>query len=195
MVEQHFNLTLDTFGPYTIDYTRNGRHLLLGGRKGHVATFDWRTGTLHAEIQLRETVRDVQWLHDESMFAVAQKKYVYVYDRSGMEVHCLRDHLEVNRLDFLPYHHLLVSVVCDDRGCVIVRNVDITRAHSNMRITHTDTHRDLRATSITRTRPRAKPLPHCARDSARATYSHRTQAMPSCIWAMPTARSHSGARI
>jgi U3 small nucleolar RNA-associated protein 7 len=103
---------LDTFGPYCIDYTPNGRHLLLGGKKGHVAAFDWRTGTLHGEIHLRETVRDVRWLHNESLYAVAQKKYVYIYDRSGMEVHCLKEHIEVNRLEFLPYHHLLVSVVC-----------------------------------------------------------------------------------
>lgn len=35
------------------------RHLAIVGRKGHVATFDWQTGTMHAELQLRETCRDV----------------------------------------------------------------------------------------------------------------------------------------
>merc|ERR1711964_161490 len=29
-------------GPYTADYARNGRSLLLAGRKGHVATCEWR---------------------------------------------------------------------------------------------------------------------------------------------------------
>ncbi len=52
-----------------------------------------------------------RFLHDDSMFAVAQKKYVYVYDRTGTELHCMRKHVDVARLDFLPYHFMLVSVV------------------------------------------------------------------------------------
>lgn len=48
------------FGPYVADYSCDGRDLLLGGRKGHVATFDWREGKLGCELQLQETVRDVQ---------------------------------------------------------------------------------------------------------------------------------------
>lgn len=64
-------------GPYRSRYTRNGRcaapvwsyanetdkecirHLAIVGRKGHVATFDWQTGTMHAELQLQETCRDI----------------------------------------------------------------------------------------------------------------------------------------
>ena len=49
----------EAMGPYRCRYTRNGRHLIVAGRNGHVASFDWRVGTLHAEIQLRETCRDV----------------------------------------------------------------------------------------------------------------------------------------
>ena len=40
--------------------------------------------------QVRETVRDVVMLHNESFFAAAQKKYAYIYDKHGLEVHCLR---------------------------------------------------------------------------------------------------------
>lgn len=35
-------------------------------------------------------MRDVQFLHNEQFFAAAQKKYVYIYDKRGLEVHCLR---------------------------------------------------------------------------------------------------------
>ena len=37
--------------------------------------------------QVRETVRDVCVLHNEQFFAAAQKKYAFIYDRSGIEVH------------------------------------------------------------------------------------------------------------
>lgn len=35
-----FDLNLPDLGPYAIDYTRNGRFLLLGGRRGHLALLD-----------------------------------------------------------------------------------------------------------------------------------------------------------
>ena len=116
-----YNMTLDRLGPYRISYTADGRRLLLGGRKGHVAVVDWdgshvgtagkpgpaqheqrHTARLHAprhpsprpimsptplalrltafllspgkprvlhEVQVKETVRDVCWLRDQSMCA------------------------------------------------------------------------------------------------------------------------------
>ena len=106
-----FELRLNDFGPYRADYTRNGRDLLLAGRKGHVATMDWRSGRLGCELNLGETVRDARWLHNNQFFAVAQKKYVYIYDQAGTEIHCLSKHLEPLFLEFLPYHFLLASAV------------------------------------------------------------------------------------
>ena len=41
------------------------RHLAIVGLKGHVATFDWQTGTLHSELQLRETCRDITFVHQK----------------------------------------------------------------------------------------------------------------------------------
>ncbi|KAI0900502.1 BING4CT-domain-containing protein [Annulohypoxylon nitens] len=108
--KKRFELKLDQLGPYVFEYSRTGRELLLGGRRGHVATMDWREGKLGCELQLGETVRDVQWLHNNQFFAVAQKKHVYIYDRQGVEVHCLRKHQEVTHMEFLPYHFLLATL-------------------------------------------------------------------------------------
>ncbi|EOD52482.1 putative small nucleolar ribonucleoprotein complex subunit protein [Neofusicoccum parvum UCRNP2] len=105
-----FELKLTDLGPYVTDYTRNGRELLLAGRKGHVATMDWRDGKLGCELQLGETVRDAKWLHNNQAFAVAQKKYVYIYDHQGIEIHKLQKHIDVTHLEFLPYHFLLASI-------------------------------------------------------------------------------------
>lgn len=76
-----------------------------------MGTFDWQSGRLHTELHLKETVRSIRWLHDESFFAVAQKKYVYIYDKDGLEIHQLRNHVEVNKMEFLPYHFLLATIV------------------------------------------------------------------------------------
>ncbi|KAJ9640726.1 uncharacterized protein PV06_07026 [Exophiala oligosperma] len=97
-------------GPYVADYTRNGRSLLLAGRKGHVATCEWRAGKPGCELHLNETIRDAKWLHNDQYFAVAQKKHTYIYDHAGVEIHCLKTYVETTHLEFLPYHFLLAGI-------------------------------------------------------------------------------------
>jgi U3 small nucleolar RNA-associated protein 7 len=126
--------TLDG-GPYRARYTRNGRHMAVVGQKGHVATFDWQTGTILSELRLQETCRDITYvmscphsyhglipssfLLDHSQYAVAQKKYVFIYDRDGVELHRLKSHIEPTCLEFLPFHWLLATVVRDLRFIIM----------------------------------------------------------------------------
>lgn len=97
-------------GPYVADYTQNGRNLLLAGRKGHIATCEWRAGKPGCELHLNETTRDAKWLHNNQYFAVAQKKHTYIYDHAGVEIHCLKQYVEATHLSFLPYHFLLAGI-------------------------------------------------------------------------------------
>ncbi|KAK9171678.1 BING4CT (NUC141) domain protein [Cryptosporidium meleagridis] len=112
-INKRFSLDL-SFGPYSINYSRNGNQLLMGGRKGHISMLDVSNGAPNILLELpleAEQINDVHFLHDHTLFAVAQKKYIYIYDREGIEIHCIRDHvMSPYKLDFLPYHFLLCSI-------------------------------------------------------------------------------------
>lgn len=58
-----------------LSFLRVHRNMIFGGRKGHVATMDCHTLKVGTELQLQEEIHDVRYLHNESMFAVAQKEY------------------------------------------------------------------------------------------------------------------------
>ncbi|KAK1262561.1 hypothetical protein QJS04_geneDACA018382 [Acorus gramineus] len=85
-----FDMVLPVLGPYTMQYTASGRYMVVAGRKGHLAIMDMMKMALIKEFQVRETVRDVTFLHNEHFFAAAQKKYPYIYNRDGTELHCLK---------------------------------------------------------------------------------------------------------
>ncbi|KAI5009497.1 hypothetical protein ZWY2020_011634 [Hordeum vulgare] len=105
-----FDIILPELGPYTLEYTSNGRYMIVGGRKGHIGMMDMLSMDLIKEFQVRETVRDVAFLHNEQLFAVAQKKYPYIYNRHGTEIHCLKEHGKALKLQFLDKHFLLASI-------------------------------------------------------------------------------------
>jgi len=104
-----FDLNLADFGPYKISYTRNGRYLLLGGRRGHMAALDWTSKSLMCEFNTGESVHAVRWLHTENLLAVAQKRWTHVYDSQGVEIHCVKKMNNITSLEYLPYHFLLAG--------------------------------------------------------------------------------------
>eukprot|EP01130_Rhizamoeba_saxonica_P009958 TRINITY_DN4070_c0_g1_i1.p1 TRINITY_DN4070_c0_g1~~TRINITY_DN4070_c0_g1_i1.p1 ORF type:complete len:550 (+),score=114.53 TRINITY_DN4070_c0_g1_i1:228-1877(+) len=105
-----FNLEFDNAGSYMNKYSGNGKFLLMGSERGHVAMIDWIDSKVKTELNLGETVRDVSFLHNETLFAVAQKRFTYMYDKQGIELQELKTHLFAWKLEYLPYHFLLCSV-------------------------------------------------------------------------------------
>ncbi|CAL5435034.1 unnamed protein product [Camellia sinensis] len=108
--KNQYDIVLPDLGPYTLDFTSSGRYMALGGHKGHLAIIDMKNMGLIKEFQVRETVRDMAFLHNELFFAAAQKKYLYIYNRQGTELHCLKEHGAVLKLQFLKNHFLLASI-------------------------------------------------------------------------------------
>jgi len=45
----------------------------------------------------------------ETMCAVAQKRWLRIYDQNGTELHCMKQMFDIKRLSFLPHHMLLVA--------------------------------------------------------------------------------------
>jgi U3 small nucleolar RNA-associated protein 7 len=104
------DLRMPDFAPYRLNYTRNGRYMVLGGAKGDLSVVDCLRNESLGQVHVNETVRDVTFLHNQTMFAAAQRKHIYIYDDKGMEIHRLRSHVQPARIQFLPYHFLISSV-------------------------------------------------------------------------------------
>ncbi|KAL3820415.1 hypothetical protein ACJIZ3_006320 [Penstemon smallii] len=108
--KNQYDIVFPELGPYTLDFSMNGRYMVAAGEKGHLALMDLKKMDIIKEFQVRETVRDVVFLHNEKLFAAAQTKYVYMYNDSGTEMHCLKEHGAVSRLQFLRKQFLLTSI-------------------------------------------------------------------------------------
>eukprot|EP01061_Rhynchopus_euleeides_P017646 TRINITY_DN29305_c0_g2_i1.p1 TRINITY_DN29305_c0_g2~~TRINITY_DN29305_c0_g2_i1.p1 ORF type:complete len:645 (+),score=301.88 TRINITY_DN29305_c0_g2_i1:164-2098(+) len=107
---KRFDITLDKLGPYLQAYSPNGNVLALAGEKGHLSFFHWKNFRLFGEVQLRDRVHDITFFHDDQLVAAAQRKYVYVYNNKGAEIHLLKNMQNIRVLDFLPQHMLLAGV-------------------------------------------------------------------------------------
>ena len=102
-------------GPFTLNPSKNGRHILMTGNGGQASVIDRHSMVSTCDFTVGEPIVTSTFLHDHSLFACAQRKYVYIYSsRSGEEVHCLRDHTAITHMDYLPFHYLLVS--CGEQG-------------------------------------------------------------------------------
>lgn len=107
-VENIFDLTLPS-GPFSIDYSSNGRRLLLKG-KNTASIINWRDKDVISEINLEEseTIRDGKFINNDNMIALSQEDSVCIYDNQGLEVHNLTNYYKPRFLENLPFHYLLV---------------------------------------------------------------------------------------
>ncbi|KAK4358402.1 hypothetical protein RND71_024012 [Anisodus tanguticus] len=134
---KQFDIVLPDFGPYTLEFTPSGRYMTAAGRKGHIAIVDMQNMNAIKELQVRETVRDVVFLHNEQFFAAAQKKFRFVnlniWHVTVWTVGSLSymEHGAVLKLQFLRNHFLLASI--NKFGQLRYQDVTIGQMVSNLR--------------------------------------------------------------
>ncbi|KAG5563050.1 hypothetical protein RHGRI_005709 [Rhododendron griersonianum] len=92
--KNQYDIVLPDLGPYTLDFTSSGRYMAVAGRKGHLAIIDMMNMGLIKELQVYHCL----------------KLYTYIYNRDGTELHCLKEHGAVSKLQFLKNHFLLASI-------------------------------------------------------------------------------------
>eukprot|EP00866_Antonospora_locustae_P000853 jgi/Antlo1/853/1964 len=101
-------------GPFFVSYTKNGRHMLVRNSKGFLSSFDVKSLKVHFEIDVKDEIQDALYLHNECFLATAQKESVFIYDNQGVEIHCIREHRHVIKMEYLFYHFLLCTLSTDN---------------------------------------------------------------------------------
>ncbi|ORD97182.1 WDR46 [Hepatospora eriocheir] len=110
MGEKAFDLYFDEDDHYRSVYSRDGTYVLCYGSRGYVSSLNVQNMTDSFEKNFDDFIRCGTYLHNENNIAISQKKNLFIYNNSGVEVHCVREIKESNKLEFLPYHFLLACV-------------------------------------------------------------------------------------
>jgi U3 small nucleolar RNA-associated protein 7 len=103
-----YDLVLHEYGPCGLKYDRSGRYGVVYGKLGLVALVNQQTMSKLCEFHVESPINDACFLHNYTLFALAQRDGVYIYDHLGAQVHFVKN--DALALDFLPYHWLLTSV-------------------------------------------------------------------------------------
>ena len=88
-----FDLDLPELGPYNLTFTRSGRHMLLGGRKGHLALMEWQQRHLVCEVQVCTAFEPENLLHGAMLSptipccACSQVCNPWAYQRCSRRLH------------------------------------------------------------------------------------------------------------
>ncbi|KAL0238932.1 hypothetical protein PCE1_004623 [Barthelona sp. PCE] len=107
------DLELD-FGSYHLDYSYDGRLLLLGGEKGHISLMEWQDAKLSAEFHIYKRIVDCRVLDNTPLIAAAvANEYTCLYDYDGLEIHRLKHHKKPKNIEYLPWHYLMCSSCID----------------------------------------------------------------------------------
>jgi U3 small nucleolar RNA-associated protein 7 len=125
-----FDLLLEKGGPYQLQYTISGRTMLLAGHSGHIASVKWNTFDLVHETETEQPIYAIQWMMDDSMYAVAQQLRTYVFNDKGIEIHSMHDFHKVRYLSYLPFHFLLVGATRDTN--LIYKDISIGKNVANI---------------------------------------------------------------
>ncbi len=112
--EKAHNIYIDD-GPFHINYTINGSHMLINNASGMFSAHNTHHLTVGFERNFEDSVFDATWLHNELYFAAAQKNALYIYNNEGVELHAVRDISAPRLLEFLPYHFLLATACANGR--------------------------------------------------------------------------------